>query len=333
MIPRRVILVFLILLLLTLIGTWGFHTIEGLSVIDSLYLTVITLTTVGYGDIVPHSYAGKFFGIGLIIVGVGTVAYGVSSMYGLLLSEESRKAWIDRRRRRQVDRMDKHVIICGFGQMGRSVATNLTREGIPFVVVERNEQAAEEARARGFVCLNGNASEEGLLEQAGIERARSLIAAVDSDAESVFIVLTARAIRPDLLIIARANREDSEPKLRRAGASRVILPYLLSGQRVVSLVSRPNVADFLDFVMHSEDLAFRMEEVIVPGTSSLVGKSLADTKARENYGVTILAMCSPGRPMLTAPKAQDRIEDGSRLIILGTDESLRGFEQLLGKKG
>ncbi|MCB9832201.1 MAG: potassium channel protein [Planctomycetes bacterium] len=326
MIPRRVFLVAGILFLLTLAGIWGFHRFEGLSVLDAFYLTVITLTTVGYGDIVPHTSEGKLFGTFLIIFGVGTVAYGVSSMYALLLSDESRRAWIERRRRRMVDQMDNHVIICGYGQMGRSVAANLTREQIPFMIIERDELAAEQARQKGLVCLDGNASEEGILEKAGIERARSLIAAVDSDAESVFIVLTARAIRPDIQIIARANREDSEPKLRRAGASRVILPYLLSGQRVVSLVSRPSVADFLDVVMHSDDLELRMEEIIVPAESTLVGKTLADTKARESFGVTVLAICSPGRPVLTAPKADDRIEAGARLIILGTDAGLRGFE-------
>jgi voltage-gated potassium channel len=229
-----------------------------------------------------------------------------------------------------IDRLSDHVIICGFGQMGRNVATNLTSEGIPFVVVDVNAEAFAAAEKAHQYALEGDAADEQALRRAGIDRARALIAAVDTDAQSVFIVLTARSLRPDLRIIARAEREDTEPKLQRAGADRVILPYRLGGQRMVSLVSRPGVSDFLDEVMHSGELELALEEVVVDESSRVAGHTLASLQVRQEYGVTVLAIVAPDRPVKTTPQGFDHLDAGARVIALGTYEALESFARVLG---
>ena len=315
----------IVLLMLVVIGSVGFHYLEDWSYLDSAYMTVVTLTTVGFGDYHPTTATSKWFTMFIIVAGVGLAALMFRNLYAALVSDEARRKWKDRRRGRMIDRLEKHVIICGFGQMGRVVASNIRDEKIPFVVVDHGEDTVALAEDSGFIALHGNASNEQVLREAGIERARALIIAVDSDAESVFIVLTARFLSTDVQIVARANREDSKPKLMRAGADRVILPYALSGQRMVSIVSRPCVTEFLDVVMRSGDIEWRIDEVVIPTGSRLAGKSLGEIGARKEFGVTVLAIFRRDGPVLTSPAATDMIEEECRIIALGTIDGLSAF--------
>ncbi|MCA9322103.1 MAG: potassium channel protein [Planctomycetes bacterium] len=331
MIRRRIAFIMTVVGVLLVGGTIGFHTLERWTWLDSVYMTVITLTTVGFGDFHPVTMAGKIFSISLILVGVGTMAYLLSSLYEILASDEARNNWQKRGRQRMIDRLDNHVIICGFGDMGCHVAQDLEREGAQFLIVELDEDEAHRATASGYNVLQGSGSDESVLEGAGIQRARALVITVDSDAESVFIVLTARALRQDIFIVSRANRDDSRPKLERAGADRVILPYALSGNRMVSLVNRPAVTEFLDVVTQSADLAFCLDEIRVPDDSPLAGQSLVDLRARQDYGVTVLAIAHPGRGLSTNPQGSDIVAGGSRLIALGTADALEAFR--IGVRG
>ena len=316
---------------LLIAGTMGFHFLEEWSILDSAYMTVITLTTVGYGDLVPISPMGKAFTMVLILGGVGTMAFALTGLYETLLSDDARHRWTQRRRQRMIDRLQDHVILCGFGQMGRYVARNFAREKAEFVVIDEEPEAVERAKTHGYLALEGSGSQEDTLERAGVARAKALIIAVDSDAESVFICLTARALRKDIQIVSRANRDDSRPKLMAAGADRVILPYALSGQRMVSLVHRPAVAEFVDVIMKSGDLSLCLEDIIVPEDSSLAGKSLAELRARQDHGVTVLGILHPDGSLNTNPQASDALVAGAHIISLGTADHLEAFADYVAR--
>jgi voltage-gated potassium channel len=325
MVTRRLTATLLALGALLFAGTLGYMKIEGWSAIESLYMTVITLTTVGFSEVHALTAGGRIFTICLILLGVGLAAFLLSSIFEHVMSEEWRHRWRSRRRFKMIDQMKDHVIICGLGRMGRFISEQMVAEGVSFLIIEVDEEAARSGERDGYAVLQGSAADEETLKLAGIDRSRTLVAAANSDAENVFIVLTARELNPDVQILARAQAQSSEGKLKRAGADRVILPYALGGQRIVSLVRRPGVADFLDVAMHSGELELRLDEVTVDSESELTGVTLANAKPREEHGVTVLAIRPPGRSYLTTPQANDQLSSGSSLIILGTLDGLRQF--------
>ena len=249
------------LIALIVIGTSGYQWLEGMTLTDALYMTIITLSTVGFEEVKELSTAGRLFTIGLIVTGAGLFAYLLSRVTRFLVSDEWRINWERERERKMLAKLTNHVIVCGFGRVGREVAHELQAEKLPFVVIDKDPDKIARIQDAGYLALQGNAANEIYLREAGIERARGLVAAVNSDAENVFIVLTARGLRPDLAIVARANYDDSEDKLLRAGATRVIFPYRISGRRMVTMMVRPHVADFLDEVTHAGEQELLVEQV------------------------------------------------------------------------
>jgi voltage-gated potassium channel len=320
----------LALCLLVCIGTAGFRLLEGFSLLDSLYMTVITLTTVGFGELHPLSPAGRVFTMLLILGGGGIAAYTITASLDYLISGQWRAHWDTRRRRKMLDSLNRHVIVCGFGRVGRFVAQDLKAEGVPFVILEQNPERMEQARRFGYLALQGNAANENVLEQAGIRRARGLVAAVDSDAENVYITLTARGLNPDLNIIARANFEESEPKLLRAGANRVLLPYSISGRRMVTMLLHPEVADFLEEVAHAGGMELLLEQVKVGKGCKLEGLTLAETKSRLQLNVSVLAYKNPGSSVNQRPVAETRFREGMQVFAFGTRDDLRLLMELAG---
>jgi voltage-gated potassium channel len=318
----------LALVLLVSIGTAGYRVLEGFTLLDSLYMTVITITTVGYGELHELSPAGRVFTMLLILGGGGVAAYAVTASAGYLVSGQWRDQWNARRRRKMLDTLNRHVIVCGFGRVGRYVAQDLKSEGIPFVILEKEAERMEQTRRFGYLAMQGNAANEGLLEQAGIRRARGLVAAVDSDAENVYITLTARGLNPDLNIIARANFEESESKLLRAGADRVLLPYSLSGRRMVTMLVRPEVADFLDEVASAGGMELLIEQVKIGKGSKLVGLTLVEAKSRLQLNVSVLAYKTPGAAANQRPSAETRFVEGMQIFAFGTRDDLRLLLQL-----
>lgn len=311
------------LLVLPAIGVAGYCWIEGWPVLDALYMTVITLSTVGYTEVHPMSSAGRIFTMGLIAGGGVLAAYALTQVAQIVFSGELRSSWVAQKRRRMLAELSQHFIVCGYGRVGRNVVTELQSEQLPFVVIEPQPEKVTTVQASGALAVQGDAAVEGVLRQAGIERARGLVACAKTDADNVFIVLTARSLRPDLIIVARADVEESEAKLRRAGASRVILPYHITGRRMVTMLVRPDVADFLDEVSHTSGLELVLEQIQIAPTSPLAGLALAVAQARHDFDVTVLACKHADGQWNTRPHSETVVQPGCQLIALGTLPNLQ----------
>ncbi len=311
------------LLVLPAIGVAGYCWIEGWPVLDALYMTVITLSTVGYTEVHPMSSAGRIFTMGLIAGGGVLAAYALTQVAQIVFSGELRSSWVAQKRRRMLAELSQHFIVCGYGRVGRNVVTELQSEQLPFVVIEPQPEKVAAVQASGALAVQGDAAVEGVLRQAGIERARGLVACAKTDADNVFIVLTARSLRPDLIIVARADVEESEAKLRRAGASRVILPYHITGRRMVTMLVRPDVADFLDEVSHTSGLELVLEQIQIAPTSPLAGLALAVAQARHDFDVTVLACKHADGQWNTRPHSETVVQPGCQLIALGTLPNLQ----------
>ncbi len=308
------------------VGVGGYHMLEGMSFLDALYMTVITISTVGYEEIHPLGDAGRAFTIFIIVAGAGVVAYflGVASQFFL---DGEWRAELERRWRvKMLSKMRDHVIVCGYGRVGRHVSNELTREEMPFVIIDPDERAVEAIHQGEYRGIQGDATEEQTLSEAGVDRARALVAAASSDADNVFIALTARSMNPGIQIIARANSVESEAKLRRAGADNVITPYPLSAHRMVASITRPEVADFVDQVMREGHL--ELERVALASDSPLVGQRLADADLRNAAGVIVIGIHDPQHGLVMVPQADMVFSAGCGMIVLGTREDLSRFHDL-----
>ena len=262
---RRIQLALLAVVAVVVAGSVG-YVVLGFSLLDAVYQTVTTITTVGFREVRPLGAGGKIFTIVLIVAGVGTALYAFSVVLESLVEGHLRQHFERRRMERDIARMSGHTIVCGWGRVGRSVAGYLAGQGAAVVVVDLDPQRAA---ATGHPALQGDVTDDEVLRKAGVMRARALVTAINTDAENVYVTLSARALRPDLIIIARARTEASEPKLLRAGATRVVNPQLIGGQRIAAAALQPNVVEFLDVVMHDGSLEFRLEEVSVRAGSGL----------------------------------------------------------------
>jgi voltage-gated potassium channel len=318
-------------MLVIIIGTIGFSVIEAMNPIDALYMTVITISTVGFGEIKPLSPTGRLFTMGLILSAMTITFYTASMITNLIVSGEWREQLKIQRERRMLEQLRDHIIVCGYGRVGRHVVHTLLTEKLPFVVIETDAKIVAHLRELGHMVLQGNAADESVLQQAGIEHARAIIVAVNADAESVFIVLTARGMRSDVEIIARANYETSESKLLRAGANHVISPYRIAGRRMVTTLVRPAVASFLDEVAHVGNEELLIDQVVLAPTSSLVGKTLAQAQLTENIGVTLIACKMPDAPARITPSADMILQANMQILALGSPQQLETLVKMAGE--
>ena len=321
---------FLVVLIgIGLAGTIGFMTLEGWNVLDALYMTVITLSTVGFGEIHPISAAGKIFIIVLITAGVGAVAYLFSTLSQYVVSGALTGSFRSRRMQRTIDALSGHFIVCGYGRVGQHVVSDLEDRGRRSVVIEHDSTTAERLADRLVVI--GDAADDDTLRRAGIDRARGLVAATGDDADNLFITLSARSLNPNTLIVARANDPASEPKLLRAGATHVISPFSISGHRIASQLLNPSITDFLDVVMHSADLELWLEEVTVTAGSDLEGKAMETAMLRLEVGANIIAIRrAEHRGFTTVPQTGLQVQSGDVMIALGTQEQLHALSKLAG---
>jgi len=300
-------------------GTAGYMVVEGLGVVDSLYMTVTTLSTVGVGEVHPFGAVGRLFTLSLIVIGLGAVFSLVAVLTSLVASGQLGRSLTRRSMRQRIDAMAGHFVVCSFGRVGRSAVEELISQGADVVVVEAIAALEPDLIEAGVTYLLEDPTSEDVLHRAGIARAKALVCAVDSDSANVYITLLARALNPDLFIIGRASSSESVDALRRAGSDRVVSPYRLSGTRMAALALRPAMLEFVDMVSVSPDL--RIEELVVGDQSSLVGASIRDACGPYD-GVMILAVRSPDGSLLVPPRADTTLAAADLLIVVGPLEAL-----------
>lgn len=316
-----------ILLALVLgVGTLGYMIVEGWGLWDSVYMTVITVTTVGYREVHELSRAGQVFTVILLIGGVGTVFYTVTLFVARIVEAGVEQRWQLRRRERMLDELKDHFIICGFGRIGSTIADEFRRHGTPFVVIDKDPDKVHDIIMNGGLAVAADASTEEVLRRVGIERARGLIAAVNTDAENVYTILSARLMRPNLFIIGRAETEDARRKLTRAGADRVISPYQLGAVQMAQTALRPAVVDFVHLATSSDYLDLSMEQVGVRAGGALGGKTIVGANIRQRYGVIIVGIQRANGRMEFNPPAEAVMEVGDQLVVLGPPNSLKKLE-------
>ncbi len=307
-------------------GTLGYVVIEGWSAWDAFYMTVITVTTVGYLEVHPLSTAGRAFTVVVLFAGVGSFFYAFS-LFMALVADGTMAAWRTRRRlARMLDNLQDHFILCGFGRMGEIIAGEFKRQGVSFVIIERNPDRMHLAMELGFLAVEADASNEEVLRRVGIARARGFIAAVSTDAENVYAVLSARLLKPDLFIVGRAESEDSRIKLKRAGADRVISPYHLGGLQLAQTALRPAVVDFVQLATSSDNMDLNLEQVHIEEGSSLAGRSLIDAGLRQRFGVVVVGIRRADGRMDFNPEPETSMRPGDDLVVLGRAGSLRELE-------
>ena len=309
------------------LGTLGFHFLEGWSLVDSLYATIQTVTTVGYGDVAPQNFTGRVFASLFMVVGVGAVLYILTSTVQTIVQSEMFAAFDERRRQREMSKLQDHFIICGAGRVGSRIIGAMQAAHVPFVVVETDEPKVAELLERNAHVLVKDATLEETLREAGVERARGLAACLPDDADNVYVVLTARGLNPNLHIVARAVEEQAEEKLIRAGANRVVAPTIIGSHRMAQALMKPAVADFMDSIAAENlDLGFEQLEVL-PG-SVYAGRKLRFTNIRSELDVVIVAMRRKNGQMIFNPSGDAIIEAGDLLIAIGKAESLKELSEL-----
>jgi voltage-gated potassium channel len=310
-----------------LVGTVGYVIIEGWGLADALYMVVTTVATVGFGEVHPLSPAGRLFTMLLIFVGVGSLFYAFGAIMSYVFEGHLRRQLEARRMESRVQRITDHFVLCGYGRVGRQVAQELFREGIALVIVDVNPESLDDASRDGHLVVHGNAADDDVLRAAGIERARGLVAAVAEDADNIFVTLSAHALRPELSIVARANRADAVRKLHLAGASHVVSPYTMAGQQMARLAVRPSAVDFVETLLRGAGGDLLLEDIVVAPRSALVGASVAEARNRFLGTATLLAIRRGNRVL--APLPNDVvIGAGDALAVTGAEAQLRSVEAL-----
>ena len=321
---RRLRLALAVLACVMVVGTVG-YLILGFGLLDAIYQTVTTVTTVGFREVQPLSDAGIVFTIVLILLGVGTALYALGVLIQTLVEGDLHDVFGRRRMERKIADIERPVIVCGFGRVGREIAKDVADAGAEPVIVDRN---AERLEASPYASVVGDATDDGVLRRAGLDRARALVAALDTDAGNLFVTVSARALRPDLFVVARVRVDESIEKLRRGGADRVVNPQSIGGARMAAFVLQPHVTEFLDVVMHDRDIEFRLEEVTVAPSSPIVGETLREAQIRGRTGALVLALRDENGEFSTNPSPDARLGGGQVLIAIGTPRELAALAEL-----
>lgn len=314
------------LLFVVFAGTIGFYFLgSDWTLLDSFYMTVISMTTTGFKEVRPLSDLGKMFTIFIIILGVGTIAYAGGRGVQLLIETQ---LFGRRRMNKKVQELKNHYIVCGFGRMGKYICEELRRSKVPFVVVEQEEPKIDVLKELDYLYVQGNATVDETLLRAGIDSARGLVAVLTNDAENVFASLSAKVLNPKVFVVARAVQEETESKLKKAGADRVVKPYEIGGTRMANLLLRPGVVEFIDVVALGKSFDLTLEEVMVSPNSALIGKTLAESPLRKDLNIMIVAIFRKDGQFTYNPKSSATIQTGDRLIAIGEAVNLPKLNQL-----
>jgi voltage-gated potassium channel len=322
--PPNVLRAAVLLLILPVIGTSGYMVIEGWTFLDALYMTVTVLTTIGFREVRPLDDSGRVFTIFLAIAGVGTIFYGLVSLFQFVIEGELGKLVGVHRMKDRIEGLKDHYILCGFGRVGEEIAREFEARRLPYVVVESNVEAIERCRQRGYLLLMGDATNDAVLKDAGVERARVLLAASDSDAGNTFIVLTAKALNPTLFIVARAAQPVSEPRMLRAGADRVFSPYVIAGKQMAVTALHPMVLEFIDTLASRRDGAPVLAEIDVSDVSGLAGRTIHDI-LHSASSVIVLGLQGATGELQVGPPSEAVLRAGDRVIVMGQEKDLEAI--------
>lgn len=315
--------------LVLLLGTFGYMLIERWDFLDSLYMTVITITTVGFKEVRTVSVPGRVFTLILIFMGMGIIAYTLGMVAQIMVELQFRSVLGRKKLGLKIKSIKNHYIICGYGRIGRVISQELKANQIPLLVIDNNPDAKQVLEQAEIPYIIDDATSEDVLIEAGVERAKGLVAVVLSDADNLFITMSARGLNPDLFILARADEEQSHKKLLRAGANRVFLPYLIGGQKMAHTITKPAVTDFLELSVYDKDIELEMGELLVGEDSKLNGVSLVDSGIRQQLNIIIVGIRKKDGKMAFNPSSQTRIEAGDTLIALGDGQDLEKLSTIL----
>jgi voltage-gated potassium channel len=313
-------------------GTVGFTVIDHYPPFDAFYMTLTTMTTVGYGEIHPLSRAGRIFNSFLIIFGFGILSIGIGAITQTVIELEFGEAIERRRNKRMIDNLKDHFIVCGFGRVGRGAAEELRHAGVPFIVVDILPERVEQAMKAGMLAVAADSTRDETLHQIGVERARGLVAALASDADNLFVLLSAKGLNPRIYVAARAAEEGAEEKMRRAGADAVFAPYVITGHRLAQSLLRPHVVQFLDFTTNDIAKDISIEQVRVLEDSEVVSKTIKELQLRRDLGVIVMAIRKSDGGMLFNPPAETAVRGGDYLIVMGRQNDLRALESLVDQR-
>jgi voltage-gated potassium channel len=329
---RRILIAASLVILIIAIGTTGYNLIEGWGLLDSIFMTVTTITTVGYREVHPLSKGGMIFTIILILTGLGIVFYILNMGARVLIEGEIRELFGRRRLEKRIKNLKGHQIVCGFGRMGKIISREFKARGLEFVVIERDPLSAGLAED-GILFIAGDATKDEVLKEAGIDTAVGLISVLPTDAENLYTVLTAKGLNPNLRIVARAGEEGSEQKLLRAGADKVVSPYYIGGLRIAHTILKPAVCDFVEFATRAGNIELQMEEISVQEKSGLDGQTLDTTGIGRDLGVIIVSIIRPGEEMMFNPTSKTVLKAGDVLIALGDVKKLAQVEEMARRAG
>lgn len=320
---------FTAMFIVIMVGTVGYWSIEEWSFIDALYMSIITITTTGFKEVHPLSENGKLFTIIIVIGGVLTIAYTGGKAAQIIFEKNLLKR---RRMSKRLETIGNHYIVCGYGRMGKQICEGLQENHVPFVVIEQDENRESLLMDLGYLFVIGDGTRDDVLIQAGVERAKGLVAVIRSDAENVFTTLSAKEINPDLFVVTRAVEEGSESKLRKAGANRVVRPYEISSNRMVQLLLRPSVMEFIDGVAKSGSIDISLEEISLSDASPVIGKTLADSPIRRDLNIIIVAIHRKDGSFIYNPTSITPFEQGDTLIAIGEQENLAKLTEMCTKQ-
>jgi voltage-gated potassium channel len=332
-VQRRIVIALFVMANLVILGPVGYMLIEDMSYNEALYMTVITISTVGFKEVRPLSTAGMYYTILVIAGGVSTLYFIIASLLRYTFREAFKETFGRRRMDLRIRKLQGHYIVCGYGRVGEVVAETMAEAGVDFVVVENNPLRIGDAVERGFLHIEGDATETVTLEQAGVERAKGLVCALENDADNLFTALSARTLNKEITIVTRCVSSDSVEKLQYAGADRVISPYEISGRRMATFLLKPGVYDYLDIVAHGTSLEYRLEELIVEPGTAIEGKTIGELDIKARTGALVLAVRKTERDDLnTNPDKHTRIDAGDMIVALGTEKDLSGLEKMVASR-
>lgn len=328
---RRFLLLFGSITATLTIGTIGFTAIDHYPPFDAFYMTLTTMTTVGYGEIHPLSRAGRIFNSFLIFFGVTTIFIGIGVMTQTIVELELGETVEKRRSKRMIDNLKDHIVVCGYGRVGRGAAAELKHAGVPFLVLDIRPDRVEHAIGDGMLAVAADSTRDETLRQVGVARARGLVAALSSDADNLFVLLSAKWLNPRIFVAARAAEEGAEEKMRRAGADAVFAPYAITGHRLAQSLLRPHVVQFLDFTTKAMGMDVSLEQVRVSEKSKAVSHTIQELRLGREIGVIVMAIRKSSGAMLFNPPADTPVAGGDYLIVMGHQQNLRALEDLVAE--